>query len=141
MARALFALLLVLPLALAGCSDSSNDSKPASTPYGGSGAPTPPPAPAGPPITDADVDKWVAVTLDFFKTKPKGPEGQKAILDRHGYTLDTWFALDSRIRRANGSITGFEKHKIEIPAERAVDVEAIRPHREKIMKAMEGKAL
>jgi hypothetical protein len=139
MARAVLAALVLLPLALAGCSDSSDSSSSATPPYATT---TPPPAaPVGPPLTDADVQKWVAVTLDFFKARVKTPEGQKALLEKHGYTPETWFPLDQRIRKANGSITGNEKHGMKIPPEREADVAVIRPHREKILKALEGKAV
>jgi hypothetical protein len=140
MSRALRSLLVVLPLALAACSDSSKDKKSADTPYGG-GTATPPPAPTTPPLTQSDVDKYVAVKLDAFKSKPKAEAAWKSLFERHGLTSTEWAALDEKMKRAKGAKVGFEKYQKPIPEHLVSSVELVKANWEKITKADEGKAV
>ena len=140
MSRVLRSLLVVLPLALAACSESSNDkTTPANTPYGG-GAGTPPPAPTTPPLTQTDIDKYAAVKIDSFKSKPKTQAAMKVILDKHGLTENDWMVLSDKMQRAKGAKVGFEKWQKPIPEHLVPSVEIVKANWEKIMKADEGKA-
>jgi hypothetical protein len=138
--RALRSLWVVLPLALAACSDSSKDKTPGSTPYGG-GTATPPPAPTFKPLTQADIDAWAAVKIDSFKSKPKSQAAMNAILEKHSLTMNDWTVLSDKMQRIKGAKVGFEKYQKPIPPEYVSSVELVKANWEKIEKADAGKAV
>jgi hypothetical protein len=129
------ALLFASFLVLAACSKSED---PASKPgdSGSSSQPTVPPANAKPPLTQADIDLYVALTRD---KAPMTEEGQKAKMERHKTTTARWGDLYTQVKAAETAYYGVTKRNVPVPAHLAGDVELIKKNIETIEAAEAGK--
>jgi hypothetical protein len=141
MTRALVLALLALALPLVACSKSSDQPAPPPADGGGTagGTSTPPP-PAAATLTQADIDLYVKLSLDFA-ANPKTEEGQKVVLEKNNTTQDKWFSLYQQVRAARTALIQLEKNNVPIPAHLAGDAEIVKANREKIEAAISGKAV
>jgi hypothetical protein len=144
-ARLAVPFVLAAFLSSVACSKES-EAPPADKP-GASGAGTPsappsgPPQPALPPMTQADLETYVNVSLDRSKA-PMTPEGQNAVYEKHKTTQDKWMEMWNRVKAAETAIHLNESQNRPIPTQPphlAGDVEMLRKNKELMKGAKTGR--
>jgi hypothetical protein len=103
--------------------------------------PSGPPQPALPPMTQADLETYVNVSLDRSKA-PMTPEGQNAVYEKHKTTQEKWMEMWNRVRDAETALNLNESQNRPIPTQPphlAGDVEMLRKNKELLNVAKTGR--
>jgi hypothetical protein len=126
--------LFLVPLVLAACS-KSEEKKPGQTPSTGYTAPggggtT---SAARVPITQADVDFFVTVSVDAAKI------GAPKAIEKTGKTMEQYADIFARVNEAYYTYLDVTKRGKPVPAGAQGDIDIVKANLERIEKAREGK--